>query len=379
MEGTRGRKCLHIINGEHYSGAERVQDLLALSLPEFGFEVEFATLKDGKFASNRRSTVPIHPFPMRGKLDWGTSRQIAKLVQGSDFELLHAHTPRSLMVAAGVAKRTGLPLLYHVHSPVGKDSTRWLQNKINLFIENRSLKQVTRLIAVSDSIRDYMLGLGHPAGSISVVPNGVPIVDDAQIDRISAEPLFKSPWSWTLGTIALFRPRKGTEILLEATAQLVKQGLDVGVLAVGGFETPEYEQSLRDMTAKLGLNDRVHWVGFTQQVNQHIPSMDIFVLPSLFGEGLPMVVLESLALGCPVVASRVEGIQETIRDAVDGCIVNPGDPAALAARLQSLLAAPDELKRLGQQGKERQRDGFSDRSMSQKTAAIYRELLAQGS
>ena len=107
--------------------------------------------------------------------------------------------------------------------------------------------------------------------------------------------------------------------------------------------------------------------------------MDIFVLPSLFGEGLPMVVLESLALGCPVVASRVEGIQETIRDAVDGCIVNPGDPAALAARLQSLLAAPDELKRLGQQGKERQRDGFSDRSMSQKTAAIYRELLAQGS
>ena len=379
MEGTRGRKCLHIINGEHYSGAERVQDLLALSLPEFGFEVEFATLKDGKFASNRRSTVPIHPFPMRGKLDWGTSRQIAKFVQGSDFELLHAHTPRSLMVAAGVAKQTGLPLLYHVHSPVGKDSTRWLQNKINLFIENRSLKQVTRLIAVSDSIRDYMLGLGHPAGSISVVPNGVPIVDDAQIDRIYAEPLFKSPWSWTLGTIALFRPRKGTEILLEATAQLVKQGLDVGVLAVGGFETPEYEQSLRDMTAKLGLNDRVHWVGFTQKVNQHIPSMDIFVLPSLFGEGLPMVVLESLALGCPVVASRVEGIQETIRDAVDGCIVNPGDPAALAARLQSLLAAPDELKRLGQQGKERQRDGFSDRSMSQKTAAIYRELLAQGS
>lgn len=379
MEGTRGRKCLHIINGEHYSGAERVQDLLALSLPEFGFEVEFATLKDGKFASSRRSMVPIHPFPMRGKLDWGTSRQIAQLVQGSDFELLHAHTPRSLMVAAGVAKRTGLPLLYHVHSPVGRDSTRWLQNKINLFIENRSLKQVTRLIAVSDSIRDYMLGLGHPAGSISVVPNGVPIVDDAQIDRISADPLFKSPWGWTLGTIALFRPRKGTEILLEATAQLVKQGLDVGVLAVGGFETPEYEQSLRDMTAKLGLNDRVHWVGFTQKVNQHIPSMDIFVLPSLFGEGLPMVVLESLALGCPVVASRVEGIQETIRDAVDGCIVNPGDPAALAARLQALLAAPDELKRLGQQGKERQRDGFSDRSMSLKTAAIYRELLAQGS
>lgn len=370
-------KCLHIINGQHYSGAERVQDLLALSLPTCGYEVEFATLKAGKFAANRRSRVPLHEFPMRGRVDFSVVNRLSAAVKQTGYQLLHAHTPRSLMVAAGVARRTGLPLVYHVHSPVGKDSTRWLQNQLNLWIERWSLRRVTQMIAVSDHIAHYMQGLGYGPDRVVVVPNGVPVVADADIPTRGAGGGFVSPWRWTVGTMALFRPRKGTEMLLEALALLVAEGLDVGVLAVGGFETEDYERALRQKAADLQIADRVHWTGFTRQVNEYFPAMDVFVLPSLFGEGLPMVVLEAMAVGRPVLATRVEGVDQALRDGVDGKIVTPGCPKALADGLRELLQPGVDLGQLGRSARQRQRDSFSDLSMCRGTAAVYNRLLAR--
>jgi glycosyltransferase involved in cell wall biosynthesis len=377
MTSISSAKCLHLINGEHYSGAERVQDLLAMSLPKYGYEVEFATLKVGKFAPNRRSTVPLHEFPMRGRLDFSTVKRISRTVREGGFELLHAHTPRSLMVAAQVAQQTRLPLLYHVHSPVGRDSTRWLQNKLNLWIEQFSLRRVSKMIAVSDNIAEYMAELGYRRDRVTVVPNGVPVISDDKNAALRAANVFQSPWQWTLGTVALFRPRKGTEVLLEAVAQLRAEGCDVGVLAVGGFETVDYENSLRAKAEQLRIADRVHWTGFTQQVNEYFPSMDLFVLPSLFGEGLPMVILEAMALGRPVVASRVEGISQAIRDGVDGKIVPPGCSQALAKGLFDLLQTGVDLRAMGREAQQRQRAQFSDLSMCRGTAAVYDQVLGR--
>ncbi|MBL8892667.1 MAG: glycosyltransferase family 4 protein [Planctomycetaceae bacterium] len=370
-------KCLHLINGEHYSGAERVQDLLAISLPKFGYEVEFASLKLGKFSANRRSSVPLHEFPMRGRVDFSTVSKIATTVRDRGYHLLHAHTPRSLMVAAQVAQKTRVPLVYHVHSPVGRDSTRWFQNQLNLWIEKLALRRVAKMIAVSDNIAQYMAGLGYGEDRVTVVPNGVPVISDESNLALAASEVFRSPWQWTLGTVALFRPRKGTEVLLEALARLKSEGLDVGVLAVGGFETAEYEQSLRAKVEQLKINDRVHWTGFTQQVNAYFPKMDLFVLPSLFGEGLPMVILEAMALGKPVIASRVEGISQALRDGVDGKIVQPGCSRELAIGLQEMLQSQSSLKAMGQAAQQRQRAHFSDLSMCQGTAKVYDQILGR--
>jgi len=369
-------KCLHIINGEHYSGAERVQDLLGLSMDRFGYEVHFAALKDGKFDQNRRSTCPFHLEKMHGRWDFSITKRLGQWVRKEGFKVLHAHTPRTLMVASSVAKRTGTPVVYHVHSPVGRDSTRWLQNWINLFVEKRSLRHVNKMIAVSDSIGQYMGELGYGPDRLIVVPNGVPIVDDAMLTSSRSENDFHSPWKYTLGTVALFRPRKGTEVLLDSVAELSATGLDVGLLAVGGFETPEYEAMLKAKVEKLGIQQRVHWTGFTRQVNGYFPKMDLFVLPSLFGEGLPMVVLESMAMGIPVVASRVEGIEQAIRQNVDGEISIPGDSHDLAQRIARLVSGDVvDLAAMGKAARQRQQETFSDVSMCQATAAVYDQIL----
>ncbi|KAF7962372.1 hypothetical protein AWV80_22645 [Cupriavidus sp. UYMU48A] len=107
-----------------------------------------------------------------------------------------------------------------------------------------------------------------------------------------------------IGTVALFRQRKGLEVLLQALALLREKGQSVRLLAVGAFETTQYEKHIREVTAKLNLDDAITWAGFTLDVATEFKKMDVFVLPSLFGEGLPMVVIEAMALGLPVVATR---------------------------------------------------------------------------
>jgi hypothetical protein len=122
VPARRHARILHVINGEHYSGAERVQDLLAASLPEMGFEVGFACVKAGRFPEARRyREARLYELPMRSRFDRDCGRRLAQLVRDENYALIHAHTPRSLMVGGQAARLTGVPLVYHVHSPAGRD------------------------------------------------------------------------------------------------------------------------------------------------------------------------------------------------------------------------------------------------------------------
>jgi len=175
--GVSPSKVLHLINGEHFSGAERVQDLLGLSLHEFGYDVGFACLKQGLFPQERNSTNQLFQLGMRSRIDFKAIRNLKTLIIENDYKVLHAHTPRTLMAGSLVARKVGCPLVYHVHSPVGRDSTRSIANRVNQFVESWSARQVSHFICVSDSIRDYMTGIGHEPENLTTVANGVSVVD----------------------------------------------------------------------------------------------------------------------------------------------------------------------------------------------------------
>ena len=326
MTPDGSRRVLQVINGEHYSGAERVQDLLAQRLPEFGFSVDFACVKPGCFAQRRECRrAAVWELPMRARMDMCPVWQLVRIVRRINAVLLHAHTPRSLIVARLAAMISGLPLVYHVHSPTARDSTRALRNWLNNATERLSLRGVDRLITVSRSLAEHMRGEGVEPDRIVTVANGVP-AGPCAVDRAIPR------GTWTVGTVALFRPRKGFEVLLESIASLRQLGVPVRLRAVGGFESPEYETAVRRRADQLGLNADIDWVGFTRDVDAQWSRMDVFVLPSLFGEGLPMVVLEAMAACVPVIATRVEGVPEAIDDGVEGVLVEPSDSACWPGR-----------------------------------------------
>jgi glycosyltransferase involved in cell wall biosynthesis len=361
-------RVLHLINGEHFSGAERVQDLLSLNLRRFGYQVDFACLKPDKFPTVRQSNSDLFQIQMRHRLDMSGVNQIVQLVRERGYRILHAHTPRSLRVGASANRQLSIPLIYHVHSPVGKDSTHFLRNKINTWVESRCLRSANKIICVSNGLANYMRQLGHDPKKICVVNNGVPIND-------MAWPKARPSRCWTIGTMALFRPRKGTEVLLDTAAILKKNDLDFRLRAVGPFETTDYQQTILARAHRLQIEDKITWTGFQRDINQQFQLMDLFILPSLFGEGLPMVVLEAMAAAVPVIASRVDGISDAVRDEIDGLIFEPGNAMDLAQKIISICRNPSRWQLMSASAVKRQQTDLSDTRMAHRVADVYDEVL----
>ena len=145
--------------------------------------------------------------------------------------------------------------------------------------------------------------------------------------------------------------------------------------AVGEFETVDYELRIKHDVERLNIGSSVDWVGFSKDVPHELARMDLFVLPSLFGEGLPMVILEAMASGVPVVATGVEGVPEAIRDGFEGVIAAPNDPRRLAQAINRYLRGEVDWSQMRVAAHQRQADVFSDVAMARGVAQVYREVL----
>ena len=361
---------LHLINGEHFAGAERVQQLLGNRLSDFGVSSHFACLKPGKFPElSGLATDRVASIDMKNRFDLSIVKRISDYADEVQADVLHAHTPRTAMIASFVSKRCMIPWVYHVHSPTARDSTRKIINRVNGWVEAYSLRNADHIITVSKSLRREMLACGHSRHKITAVANGV--ASQPPIDSLAR----RDQLTWKLGMVALVRPRKGIEVLLHALSKLRHEQHRVTLEVIGGFETPEYESSIRNLIEKLNLNQMVHLRGFTKDVPSVMRTFDAMVLPSLFGEGMPMVVLEALACGVPVIATRVEGTPEVIRHGQEGLLAHPQDADSLADAIQAFVSDRISWCRMSHLAVKRHRQGYSDVQMAQKTAGVYRSLL----
>lgn len=362
-------RVLHVINGEDYAGAERVQDSLALRLPALGFDVGFACLKPRRFAAMRQATsAPVYELPMRSKFDWSPARRLARLVREEGYSILHSHTPRTALVGRAAAALARVPLVHHIHcqTAVEVGGRRW-QDKLNLLLERIATYRAAKIIAVSPSLRRYLLRHGYSQREVRLVTNGVPTRGETPAPRPAR----------TLGIIALFRPRKGLETLIEALALVRRAGYDVGLRAVGRFQSAAYEREIRELAASLQVESAIDWAGFQQDIGAELKRMDIAILPSLVSEAMPMSVLEAMSAGVLVVGTAVDGITDLIEDGVDGLLARPGDARHLADTLMRALGDDAERHRLALAGYRKQADHYSDLAMALGVAEVYEEVLGR--
>ena len=362
-------RVLHVINGEHYAGAERVQDLLAMRLPDWGFDIGFVCLKPGRFRQARKSRqAPIYDLPMRSKFDLQVVRSLANLIGAEGYSLVHTHTPRSLLVGRPAAALAKVPVVHHIHGQTDTEVHRKLGSRFNAWVERRSLAGAARVIAVSESARDYASAQSISDAKLRLVPNGIPARSSLRVRPTPSG-------VWTLGTVALFRPRKGLEVLLEALAMLRDSGRQVRLQAVGPFETPAYEREAKQACNRLGLDSVVKWRGFRKDIDAELARMDLFVFPSVLAEGLPMVLLEAMAAGVPIVGSRVDGVVDALGNGRCGLLAEPNNPADLAEKVASFIRGEADWATLRTTAAAWQAERFSDHSMAAGVAGVYREAL----
>ncbi len=177
-----------------------------------------------------------------------------------------------------------------------------------------------------------------------------------------------------IGTAARLAPMKGLEYLMDAMSALKQQGVPC-VLKIAG-EGPlrsELEQRIREHD----LSQHVHLLGHVENMTELYGDLDLFVLPSVSTEGLPLVVLEAMASRLPVVATDVGGTAEAVRDGIDGRIVAPGNVEALSLAIRTLVDDPELRATMGEAGRTRVLADFSRERMAREVHEMYTRVLGQ--
>jgi glycosyltransferase involved in cell wall biosynthesis len=239
----------------------------------------------------------------------------------------------------------------------------------------RALARVTdRIVANAEAVRGYLIGRGADPTRVVTIRNGVDVGRfSGPFDRAALRrQLGFDPEDLVAAVVARLEPQKGHAVVLEAAAELRDRFPRLRYLFVGGGGA---EPALRAEVERRGLAGRVVFTGFRTDAADLLRAADLSLLVSS-KEGMSNTLLESLAAGRPVIASRVGGNAEVVTSEV-GVLVPPGDAPALARALAVLLADPARLARMGERGRERARTEFPVTRMAFETAALYDDLLGR--
>lgn len=356
-------------------GMRRHVSSLARGLVEAGYEVIFAS-PDGPFLTELvREGFEVQQIPLRGQphplYDYLCIKKLSQLLKKERICLVHAHGYRAGWVGRIAARLAGAPVvLYTVHSSMLHNPwPRW-KARFFLRLDGCLARFTNRIITVSDDLRRELIEQGRvPAELVITIYNGLKFEGGfaAAGADLRAE-LGLSPETLLVGTVARLAPQKGIPVLIKAAARLAHRRAVRFVVVGDGPLRQELELQARASGAP------VVFPGFRDDVPNVLRALDIFVLPSLT-EGLPYVILEAMATGLPVVATRVGGIPEVIRDRETGLLVAPGSEEELVLAVEALLDSEDLRKNLGAAAREHVRQHFTEEKMIRETLAVYEKLI----
>ena len=367
-------KVLHLISSGGMYGAEAVVATLASNLQNLG-EHTIVGIFDNAHrprndASDRieKAGVKVIRIPCRGRADRQTVRAIRKLIRTEQVDILHSHGYKADIYGYLATRRLGIPITATRHNQRGLRHT--LAIRLYEFFDILFLRHFNAVAAVSDLIAEELLRAGVAPQKVAVIGNGIDLSRFAGASPTLSEELNKGQ-RLLIGTAGRLIPQKGIEYFLMAASEVLKEfpSLLFGIVGEG-----PHRSTLERLIKDLGIKRSVVFTGPRADMPNVYASLDVFVLPSL-EEGMPMTVLEALASGLPVIATKVGAVTKLVFPNQTGILVRPREAKDLAAALISLIEDPELRVRLGQNGRSLVRNEYSSSVMSQGYLRLYEGLL----
>jgi glycosyltransferase involved in cell wall biosynthesis len=308
----------------------------------------------------------------RGLPDPRGLARLVRLVRGWKPDVLHSH-----MVHANLMARV-LRLLVPVPALISTIHNIYEGGRVRMAAYRLTNRLVDHITIVSEAAADRFVNEGIvPRKLLTVIPNGVDIdlfrnVAPTARDAIRGSLGLHRQFVWL--AVGRFEIAKDYPNLLHAFAQVRARKPEAILLLVGrGSLQGEAETLVRE----LGLTDGVRFLGVRHDVPEVMSTADGYVMSSAW-EGMPMVLLEAAAAGLPIVATRVGGNHEVIRDGEGGYLVPPREPEALASAMLRLMGLTEiERRTMGERGREHVRVNYGLHRVAEQWEAIYREVLAR--
>jgi glycosyltransferase involved in cell wall biosynthesis len=365
-------KVLHLIDHMGLGGEQRVvQDLSFMHGPEV--EPVAWSLRShelpGVTERMAAAGVPYRAFGLAAS-DPLPALGIRRALRHTEPDVIHMHLEASTLVGtlAALSLPTPRPVLV---ASVANDPYR--QSGFHRWVGRRLAPFMDLHITHSRGIRDSVLrAYGGRPRRVEVVSLGI---DLDRFHRHLADPArvaeYRAGAAPVVGAIGRLVPQKAMHVLIDATPALLAAHPELRVLIVGDGPL---RAELEARAGRLGVAGAVRFAGYQEDVVSAYAAMDVFVLPSR-DEGFGLVFLEAMAVGVPVVGTRVVGSEDAVEDGVTGLLVPYADPSALAAAVGGILSSPDLARRLRDTASERVRRVYSREQCAARVEELYRELL----
>lgn len=368
---ARRVRVLHFVTGGFSGGATRVAIALTAGA-RAGEAVEpLLVLRRKRHTDPRRiAELEAAGLPVRTVPGWSNLVAIvalARICRAFRPDVLVAHGYSEHLWGRYAGLLAGVPALVHVehntrerYTPWRRAQTRWLA------------RRTARFVGCSEGVRAALLALGMPSGRTLAIPNGI---DIAPFAAAEASPFAaREPG---LVMVARYSRQKDHATLLRALARLRERGLRPPLALVGGGGR-RHRRAVERLAARLGLDDgQVAFLGVRHDVPELLMRHQLCVLSTRW-EGMPLALVEGMAAGCAVIGTAVPGVREMIADGIDGRLVPPGDPEAMARAIEDLLRDPEGAAAIAARARARALAEFSRERMNERYEALFRELAGPG-
>jgi len=353
-------RVLHVCSDTNIGGAGRYV-LTLLTQPHIAerFAVAVACPEGDLSVTLRRAGLEVLTYPGADtSFSWAALRSLFALIRSWHPQIVHTHGSLAGRTAAGVA---GVKVVFTKHGLASAEEQAVQVRRPRAAVRKAAVRVFAdRIVAVSEAVKRSLVSAGADAQRVWVIPGGVDLAAYAAVP-----PLVPG----VVGALGRLSFEKGFDLLLDALPSVGGAGFRV---LLGG-DGPQREALTRQVV-DLGLSETVSLVGFVESVPAFLGQIGLFVLPSR-SEGLGLVLVEAMAAGRPVVATRVGGIPEVVVEGETGLLVEAGNASALAAAVGRVLGDSALALRLGEAGRRRVAAMFSAQRMADQTTALYEELV----
>ncbi len=359
-------KILHLETVREWRGGQQQIAYLVKGLLRNNIQTVLACHPRSEIMARfKRNRWPVFPVKMEHGLDIKAARQIARYIKENGFSIIHAHSSHALSLAL---------LVKTMHRPVKLIASRRVDFSVKKPIVG-SVKYnnplIDRIVCISDNIARVLMQDGIKKQKLTVIHSGIDMQRFKKSSSVSLRDELGIPADHLIvGTVAALVGHKDYPTLLKAARLVCQNYSAVTFVAVGEGNDRSELETLR---AKLGLKECFRFTGFRSDLERFYHLFDVFVLAS-YKEGLGTSVLDALAQGVPVVATRAGGIPEMIVHGQNGMLVPPRNPEQLAVAIERLLHDADFRKRLALRAR-LSVEKFDYQNMVQKHIALYRNLL----
>jgi glycosyltransferase involved in cell wall biosynthesis len=366
---------LHLIDSSGMYGAEKMllmllEELKGSKYPGILGCIRETTCEIPDIAREAEDIgIPVVYFTMHRGYNPKGVRSILRFIKDHQIKIVHSHGYKS-NIFLGLQFKTEFKRISTIHG--WSKEYGGLKNKTYEMLDSLSLRRFDSVVAVSQSVATDLKKKGLNGKNITVIHNGLKATDNGDYADVAylRQQYSLSENSFVIGTVGRLVPIKGQSFLIKAMAEVVKEIKNCHLLIAG--EGP-LRNNLQAEIEKLKISQNVRLIGYVHDIKVLMATLDLFVLPSL-SEGLPISLLEAMAVKKPVIASDAGGIRELVTDRKDGILVPPSDSTCLAKAIKLLYYDKILMSNIAVRGEEKVKNEFSSSSMADNYKSIYSHL-----